>query len=184
MENTETKTLKLSVLLVREEYMNAMAAIKRKRRRQLPPVMPVMGYILSILGFAGLLFGRTVSLAPSVALVMILFGLFLIVYELVFQPILDRGAAAQEYNEKEDIRLSNIYVFSTQICGGRPETTVEIRNSRIEARLPLSAMTEWSKTSDIYSITFGRECRILIPKRLLNEENIHLLEDMLQSAKV
>lgn len=44
---------------------------------------------------------------------------------------------------------------------------VEIRNGRIEGTLPRAQVTSAAETQSLFSIAFGREVRILIPKRLL-----------------
>ena len=60
---------------------------------------------------------------------------------------------------------------------------VEIRNGRIEGTLPRAQVTSAAETQSLFSIAFGREVRILIPKRLLGEEECLRLRDWLSSGK-
>ena len=120
------------------------------------------GAVLVFLGLAGLFFGSAISLAPSVAAGMLLVGAFLIGYDGLFAPLLDKGAAAREFDEKPELGMAGTYRFTPD--------GVEIRNGRIEGTLPRAQVTSAAETQSLFSIAFGREVRILIPKRLLGED--------------
>ena len=42
-----------------------------------------------------------------------------------------------------------------------------VKNGRMEGNLPLRCITEWTETPSLFLITYGREFRFAIPKRLL-----------------
>lgn len=121
----------------------------------------VLGGVLAILGLGGFFFGSRISLSPFTAGILFLFGLFLLCYDGLVAPIFWRGAAAREYEEKEDLHTANQYVF-TPDC-------LEVHNSRMEARLPLTMVTDWRRTGEGLWVSFGRECSALVPARLLDE---------------
>jgi hypothetical protein len=104
------------------------------------------------------------------------FGVFLMIYEGIIAPILDKGAAAREYEEKEELRTANVYEFGPGF--------IKIRNSRMEGKLPLSLVTSWAKTAGGLSVSFGRECHVLIPTRLLDEGQWSAIQEWLAAAPV
>ena len=87
----EEKTiLTLSVLITREDYMQYAAQLRREQRRGHLPLITGGGALLGALGLAGLFFGSWISLAPSVAAGLLLVGIFLIGYDGIFAPLLDK----------------------------------------------------------------------------------------------
>lgn len=171
----EDGVLSLSILITREDYMQYAAQLRREQRRGHLPFITGGGALLGILGLAGLFFGSAISLAPSVAAGMLLVGIFLIGYDGLFAPLLDKGAAAREFDEKPELGMAGTYRFT-------PEG-VEIRNGHIEGTLPRTQVTGATETESLFSIAFGREVRILIPKRLLGEGEVLRLRDWLSSGK-
>ena len=153
--------LSLCVLITREDYLQYAAQLRREQRRGHLPFITGGGAVLVFLGLAGLFFGSAISLAPSVAAGMLLVGAFLIGYDGLFAPLLDKGAAAREFDEKPELGMAGTYRFTPD--------GVEIRNGRIEGTLPRAQVTSAAETQSLFSIAFGREVRILIPKRLLGE---------------
>ena len=166
--------LSLSVLVTREEYMAFNAQLQRSQRSGRVSLLSATGAVLTAAGIAGLFFGGNISLAPAVAVCVLLFGLFLACFNSLVAPLLDKAAAAREYDEKEDLRLSNVYVFT--------EAAVEIRNGRMEGSRPLRLATGWMETADLFSLSFGRECHIVVPKRLLNEGQMNGLRQLLKTS--
>ena len=160
MEQTPD-SVALSVLLTKEEYMQFSVRMQRQGRAGGLSFFTVLGGVLAILGLGGFFFGSRISLSPFTAGILFLFGLFLLCYDGLVAPIFWRGAAAREYEEKEDLHTANQYVF-TPDC-------LEVHNSRMEARLPLTMVTDWRRTGVGLWVSFGRECSALVPARLLDE---------------
>ena len=86
-------------------------------------------------------------------------GVFLACYNGVFAPLFSSAAAAREYDENEDLRYAASYRFL--------DDAVEVKNGRMEGALPLSALSGWAETPTLFLMTFGREGRFAIPKRLM-----------------
>lgn len=170
----ETDVLAISVLLTREEYMALAVQLYRRKREKGLSVFAVLGGVLAILGMAGLFFGQWISLSPYTAGILLLFGAFLLCYDGAVAPVLVRGAAAREYEEKDDLRMTNQYRLS-------PES-VQVSNSRIEGTFPLRLMSSWISTADGFCLSFGRECHVWIPHRLLTGEQSGLLRRWLEEA--
>ena len=148
-------------LITEEEYMQFSVRMQRQGRAGGLSFFTVLGGVLAILGLGGFFFGSRISLSPFTAGILFLFGLFLLCYDGLVAPIFWRGAAAREYEEKEDLHTANQYVF-TPDC-------LEVHNSRMEARLPLTMVTDWRRTGEGLWVSFGRECSALVPARLLDE---------------
>lgn len=168
-----TTRLSFSVLVTREEYMAFAAETQRQARRRRLPFLYGAGGVLCVLGLAGLFFGSLVSLSAPAAVCLVVVGAFLVAYDGLFAPIMDKAAAAREYDEKEDLRMANACVFT----GGR----VQIRNGRMEGEIPLSVATRWYQTRDLFGLFFGRELSILLPKRLMDGEQCRQMEDLLNT---
>ena len=171
----EPKPIALSVLMTREEYMQLTVQIHRLRSGG-PSFFTLAGGILGILSLAGIFFGHYISLSPFTAGCLLVFGVFLMIYEGIIAPILDKGAAAREYEEKEELRTANVYEFGPGF--------IKIRNSRMEGKLPLSLVTSWAKTAGGLSVSYGRECHVLIPTRLLDEGQWSAIQEWLAAAPV
>lgn len=163
----------LSVLVTREEYMAFTVQLQKKLRSQRPRLTEACGAVLIAAGIAGIFFGHLISLVPSASVCLLLMGAFLACFNGLLAPILDRAAAAREYDEKEDIRLANVYTFS--------DTAVDIRNGRIEGTLPLKLATRVIETADLISLSFGRECHVVVPKRLLTTQQRETLLGILKA---
>lgn len=101
-----------------------------------------------------------------------LLGLFFVCFDGLIAPILDRAAAAREYDEKDELRMANLYTFEGDI--------VHVKNGRMEGKLPLRLATRWQRSADLYSLSFGRECHVMIPRRLMNEDQDHALLALLE----
>lgn len=155
------QVISLSVLITREEYMAFVADSQRQMRHQRLPLSKGAGAVLSILGMVGLFFGRHISLSPAAAICLLLLGVVLLCYDDVLAPLFDRAAAAREYEEKQDLRMANQYRFSAE--------SVQIQNARMTGELPLNQMTDWSQTQTLIRLSFGREVRLLLPKRVLDD---------------
>lgn len=91
-------------------------------------------------------------------------------------PFSTRGRPPREYEEKEELRTANVYEFGPGF--------IKIRNSRMEGKLPLSLVTSWAKTAGGLSVSFGRECHVLIPTRLLDEGQWSAIQEWLAAAPV
>lgn len=172
---SENGELTLSVLITRRIIWNTRRSFAGNSVGAICLFSPGGGAVLGVLGLVGLFFGEAVSLAPSVAMGLLLVGIFLIGYDGFFAPFLDRGAAAREFDEKPELSLAGTYRFTG--------TGVEIRNGSIEGTLPRGQMTSAAETESLFSLSFGREVRILIPKRLLGEEETRRLRNWIAAEK-
>lgn len=86
----EAKPIALSVLMTREEYMQLTVQIHRLRAGG-PSFFTLAGGILAILSIAGLFFGHYIALSRFSAGCLLLFGVFLMCYEGIVAPILDKA---------------------------------------------------------------------------------------------
>ena len=154
-----TTELNLSVLVTREEYCEAAAQQRREAGKRQGTVWYAAGALLVLLGVAGAFFGSGISLSLSASFCLILLGVFLACYNGMLAPMLSSAAAAREYDENEDLRYATAYRFGAD--------AVQVKNGRMEGSLPLSALSGWTETPSLFLLTFGRECRFAIPKRLL-----------------
>ncbi|MDD2418301.1 MAG: hypothetical protein PHR24_02825 [Oscillospiraceae bacterium] len=170
----QNNVLSLSVLVTREEYSAAVAISKRKHRRKTARVTMGFGSWLIICGVAGLFFGSYILLAPPAAICLVLAGLFLLCYDGLLAPIIDRAAAAREYEEKEDLHFATTYYFY--------DDRVAVHNGRFQGELPLSILTEWGETSALFGLEVGRELSMAIPKRLLDTQQEERLRSILEAA--
>lgn len=167
----KSPNIPVSVLVTREEYMAFAAQMQRQARRRGLPLTTGCGAVLIALGLAGIFFGSRVSLSVAAAVCMLLLGVFLACYDGLVAPVLDRAAAAREFDERDDLRMANVYVFT--------EKTVQVRNGCVEGEIPLSLLTRWTRADALFSLSFGRELSLFIPMRLLTAQQAEQLEDWL-----
>lgn len=165
--------LALSVLVTREEYCAATADTKRCQRRRLAVWLTVLGFVFAALGFAGLFFGRSISLSPSAALCLVVLGVFFVLFDGLIAPLTDKAAAARDYDIKDDLHYATKLVFD--------EEAVSVENSRMQGRIPLSRLSRWSETAAVFTLSVGREVHFAIPKRLLNAQQTEELRQLLAS---
>ena len=59
-----------------------------------------------------------------------------------------------------------------------------VKNGRMEGNLPLRCITEWTETPSLFLITYGREFRFAIPKRLLEPGQEERLRSLLPEKTV
>ena len=169
MENPPS--IPVSVLVTREEYMAFTAQTQRLARRRGLQLTTGCGAVLIVLGLAGIFFGSRISLSVAAAACMLLLGIFLACYDGLIAPVLDRAAAAREFDERDDLRMATTYVFT--------EKTVQVRNGCLEGEIPLSLLTRWTTTDALFSLAFGGELSLFIPKRLLTAQQAAQLEEWL-----
>ena len=177
MNREKDQTLAFSVLLTREEYTQTIARIEQENRGRRLPLPTVAGALLTAMGIAGLFFGEAISLSPFAAGCLVLLGLFLACFDGLIAPMLDRAAAARE---KEELRLANQITFAGD--------SVTVKNGRMEGVLPLRMLTRWQRSADLYSLSFGRECHVMLPRRLMDQEQddrlLALLEREVPEKKI
>ncbi len=166
--------IKLSVLVTREEYCEAVAHEKKKSRRHIVPLFNVISAVLIILGFAGLFFGENILMSPPAALCLVLSGLIAACYDGVFAPVFDKAAAAREFNEKPDLHYATTYTFKDDL--------IVIKNEWVQGQILISQLTRWSETPTLFIMVVGRDLSISIPKRLLTPEQQNKLRNTLNSG--
>ncbi len=167
------ESLSVSILLTQEEYMQFSVQMYRRQVKKNVSFLTLLGGIIAIVAIAGFFFGHYISLSSFSAAGLLLISILMLCYEGAIAPMLVRGAAARAYEEKEDLRTANQYIFT--------QDEVQIHNARMEGTLPLSWMTAWTRTGNGFWISFGQECDILIPIRLLDEKECDQLERWLQT---
>ncbi len=167
--------LSLSVLLTREDYMTYMAQKRRRMKEGHFSIWTAAGTVVSTLGMVGLFFGRRISLSTTASVCLVLLGIFLMVYETVVAPMLERARAAAAFEEKEELRSSAVYTIT--------EEEIAVRSARLTGSFPLSCVTERLETPDLFGLSFGRELQIILPKRLLQESECSMLRKLLFPEK-
>lgn len=170
-----TAEIAVSVLLTKEEYMQFSAVLGRAMRARRLPLLTGCGALLCVTAVAGLFFGSLIGLTSGAALCLLLAGVFLLCYDGLIAPAADKAAAARDYEEKDELRMCNVYRIS--------DTSVFIQNARCEGTLPLAAVTHWQQAGDWFAIFWGIECSVLLPKRLLSEEEEACIEQRLRTAQ-
>ena len=166
--------VELSVLLTREEYSAFFVQMKQMERHKTVSFFPILGEILTVLGLLGLVLHQFFPMSVGLAVCLLIVGILLVAFYGMFLTVLDRGTAARDYEEKEDLRTVNQYIFTPD--------AVTIQNSRIQGTMPLGLATNFRETSTALQLSFGREIHMVVPKRLLSEEQLQLLRDWIRQA--
>ena len=167
--------ISLSVLVTREEYSAASAYMRRhKYANGLSPSM-ICGALLTVAGFAGMMFGQRISLGMPAAVSLLAAGVLLLCYDVIFAPMFSYASAAREHDERSDLRMACLYEFSG--------SELRVRSGRADGRLPLAWMTGYSEEPSMFFIRFGAEFLFAIPKRLLDEGQTAELRAILKSGK-
>ena len=142
------------------------------------PAWGRLAFIPAAVGFlagaAGLFFGDLIQMTAGTSLCLLLLGLFCFVYDGMIAPLLDGGAAAKEYDGKEELRMATTFVFE----GDR----VKVDNGRVKGNLPLSLVTRWDVLAGQFSFAFGRELSFVIPARLLDESQTAELKNRMETV--
>lgn len=172
MTEFSSEELVLSVLVTREEYSEGAAQPVDGATRVL---VTLAGAVLCALGLAGLIFGRAISLASPVALLILLGGALCLAYPYVIAPVLHRAAAARDFDACESYRLATQYRIG--------HDHIVLSNTRVQGTLPLDAVTQWRQTSELFVLDVGQELRLVLPKRLLNEEESRRLTGWLDNRR-
>ena len=117
-----------------------------------------------ILGLAGWFVGDNIGLMPQAAGCIVLFGLFFVLYRTLIAPVMARMEGATVYDEKKDLQSASIFRFG--------ETGISVQNGFMEGLLPYPAMTAFINTRELMGLEFGREAQVIVPKKLLTEQQI------------
>lgn len=163
-----------TVLLTRDEYIAFRVGQKKQDRTGRAPLLTGAGAVGFLAGVAGLFFGERIQMTAGASLCLILLGLFCFVYDGLIAPLLAGGAAAREYDEKEELQMATTFVFE----GDR----VRVENGRVQGRLPLNLVTRWELLSGRFSFSFGRELSFVIPARLLDETQTAWLREKMETV--
>lgn len=84
-----------------------------------------------------------------------------------------RAQAARIYEEQPEVRQATQYLFY--------QDAVEIHSSRENGKIPLQCLTEWTQSESFLALYFGREITVVLPKRVLQREQIQQLTEVLQA---
>lgn len=168
--------LSLSVLLTREDYMTYREQKRRQTGAGRLPLWTAAGTVVAVLGMVGLFFGRRISLSPTSSVCLILLGIFLMAYETAVAPMLEKARAVAAFEEKEELRSSAIYTITP--------TEITVRGARLNGTLPLSGITERLETPDLFALAFGRELQVILPKRLVGEDECRRIRELLFSQRI
>lgn len=155
----EVQPISVSVLLTEADYMPYIEQLRREQRSRYRNVLRFGGGALLLIGAVGLLLSerRTAAFMLAVAAL----GLLILLYDSVLAPILDRTAALTAFHERDSLRMSSLYTFE--------QDHVRVRTAFAEGTLPYTQLTACTETEGLFAFAFGREMRLLIPKRLLSE---------------
>ena len=170
----EQKALTYTVLLTRDEYIAFRVRQKKQDRKERLPLLTFAGAVGFLAGAAGLFFGDLIQMTAGTSLCLLLLGLFCFVYDGMIAPLLDGGAAAKEYDGKEELRMATTFVFE----GDR----VTVDNGRVKGNLPLRLVTRWDVLAGQFSFAFGRELSFVIPARLLDESQTAELKNRMETV--
>ena len=155
----EESPISVSVLLTEEDYMPYVEQLRREQRGGYRGFFRIVGGVLLAVGAAGLFFGAQRTAALMLTVMML--GFLVLLYDTVLAPVIDRTAALTAFRERDSLRMSSLYTFERE--------GVRVRTAFAEGTLPYTQLTECTETDGLFAFTFGREMRLLIPKRLLNE---------------
>ncbi len=155
MNNMEKFTA--SALCTREDYMAFRSAGKIR------PLPIVCGAVLIAVAAAGLifkLFDINTALLPLVA------GLALLLYDPLFLPVYRKGEAAREYDTSGMLNKAVTLTFEGD--------SVFVDSVNLTGTLPLSLATV-TQQANVISLRFGPEPEILIPLHALTEQQANTL---------
>lgn len=173
-EREKMEQIELSVLMTQEDYMAFLVQKRRMQRGRKFQTALYVGGLLAVAAIAGFFFGDSIGMSAASAAGLLLVAVVLMVFDAAIAPLFDRITAARDYAEKESLRTACLYRFT--------ENEVYLRGGRIEGTLPLGFMTGWMHTPDYFTLSFGRETSLFIPKRLLGQEQCSQLEKWLRTA--
>lgn len=165
--------LSLSVLVTREEYVAFSLHREQRHRRGQLPLSFIFGVVLCAAGACGVFFGRGLSLSVGSAACLFALGLFFGGYDSLIAPFFVKTAAAAAFDRRSDLGMASVYRFTSD--------AVQVENARLTGTLPLAAMTSWTQDVDLIALYFGRELTVLIPRRLLTDEQTGTLTALLQA---
>ena len=168
------KQIELSVLMTQDDYAAFLVQKRRMQRGRRFQTALYVGELLVVVAAAGLFFGDRIGMSAASAVCLLAAGIALIAYDYVIAPRLDRLTAVRDYAEKENLRTACLYRFTAE--------AVYLRGGRTEGTLPFAFLTEWMQTPDYFTLSFGRETAMLIPKRLLSQEECSQLENWLRAS--
>ena len=160
------KQIELSVLMTQDDYAAFLVQKRRMQRGRRFQTALYVGELLVVAAAAGLFFGDRIGMSAASAVCLLAAGIALIAYDYVIAPWLDRLTAVRDYAEKENLRPACLY----------------LRGGRTEGTLPFAFLTEWMQTPDYFTLSFGRETAMFIPKRLLSQEECSQLENWLRAS--
>lgn len=166
--------IELSVLMTQEDYTAFLVQKRRMQRGRRFQTALYVGELLVVAAVAGFFFGDRIGMSAASAVCLLAVGIVLITYDFVMAPWLDRLTALRDYAEKESLRTACLYRFTAD--------AVYLRGGRAEGTLPFAFLTEWMQTPDYFTLSFGRETALFIPKRLLSQEECGQLEKWLHTA--
>lgn len=90
--------------------------------------------------------------------------------------MLEKARAVAAFEEKEELRSSAIYTITP--------TEITVRGARLNGTLPLSGITERLETPDLFALAFGRELQVILPKRLVGEDECRRIRELLFSQRI
>ncbi len=154
----------VSVLLTREDYIHYVAERRRQVRRGQLPLWEIAGSLIMILGLAGWFWGDRIGLMPQAAGCIVVCGLFFVLYRSLMAPVMDRMEASTVYDEKKELQLASTYRFG--------QDGISVQNGFMEGLLPYEAVTSFTNTRELIGLAFGREAQVVVPKKLLNQEQL------------
>lgn len=157
----------LSILLTEEEYVASAGTPARR------VVLTPTGAVLAV---AGALLYRLTGLSALFSVGVVTLGLLLILCEWTFLPLYARVRAAAQYERQQSLRQALTVTVAADAF------TVE--SARLSGRLPVALLTGAAQTPTLFSFTFGAECCLRIPRRLLTPPQETVLQTMAEKTPI
>lgn len=152
----ENPWLDVTVLLTREEHIRLSQQLSRREGLS---IRTALGAMMIALGLLTLGLGENLSLPSWVCAALAFGGLALILWELIAVPTLTVMNEIRKYDENPETIPATRIAFD--------ETAVLTENARVQAELPMTAMTAWRDTGEFIVLFFGKEARVTLPRRAL-----------------
>ena len=161
----EKELFRCNVLITKEEYIEFYRLQQLENTESTATLLYVFAAVCVM---AGVVLGTKLLGAGAVALGVLCFCL-----AAFLRPMLFRMQAAGLYEDQPQLRQSSRYVFY--------EDAVQIETARESGRLPLQNLTRWAKTERFLELTFSRQITLVLPLRLLTQQQIQILTDRLKA---
>ena len=143
----------VNLLLTKEEYVNEQTKAAPRWTALTP-----LALLIALFGVAA---DRLLSLSVNLMWGCVSLGVLLLIYDLLFSPLMRRTGAIARYERQESLRQAVSLTVT--------EETVTVAAPRFSGRLPEDRLT-CRETEDLFVLTAGDEMTLRLPKRQLTGE--------------